>query len=174
MHLLLVALAGGTSLVAALQVARSTRPGSPEAGRLIALAIVLLLIGLLAAMIGGDWLGYELDASLLATFGVFFLLMGLGEAVSAARTPGARGSMWARLGHLALAGLGLVLVVAATRRHHGITAAQHECQERYTAARDASDTVAVDRVVPRGSPRPISRYSSVMTCGEYRARGFAR
>ncbi len=174
MHLLLIALAGGISLVAALQVARSTRPGSPEAGRLFGLAIVLLIVGLLAATVGGDWLGFELDTSLLATFGVFFLLMGLGEAVSATRAPGTRRSIGATLGHLALAGLGLVLVVVATRRHEGIHLALHACQERYAAARDASDTLAVDRVVPHGSPRPISRYGSVTTCGDFRGRGFAR
>ncbi|MBL8978369.1 MAG: hypothetical protein JNM53_08155 [Gemmatimonadetes bacterium] len=85
MRLLLVALAGGLSLLAALRVARSARPGSPEAGRLIGLAILLLIIGLLAATVGGDWLGIELHTSLLATFGVFFAGIGIAAAVGAAR-----------------------------------------------------------------------------------------
>lgn len=80
-----MALAGGMSLVAALRVARSARPGSPEAGRLFGLAILLLIIGLLAATVGGDWLGIELHTSLLATFGVFLAGIGIEAALGAAR-----------------------------------------------------------------------------------------
>lgn len=174
MRLLLVALAGGMSLVAALQVARSARPGSPEAGRLFGLAILLLIIGLLAATVGGDWLGIELDTGLLATFGVFFVGMGIDAAVRGAMTNGLRSWFGTRFGGLAMLGLGVALGVVAVRRSEGIDRAVTECRQRYDHAAAAPDTAAVDRTVPSGSPRPISKYSSVTTCGDYRARGFKR
>ena len=174
MRLLLLALAGGVSLVAALQVARSARPGSPEAGRLFGLAIGLLIIGLLAATVGGDWLGIELDTALLGTFGVFFIGTGIGTAMQAARTTGLRPWLGARFGVLAMIGLGAALCVLAVRRSQGITHAVAECRQRYDSAREMADTLAVDARVPAGSPRPIGKYGSVMTCGDYRARGFKR
>lgn len=173
MRLLLLAFAGGVSLVAALQVARSARPGSPEAGRLFGLASVLLIIGLLAATVGGDWLGIELDTALLATFGVFFIGTGIETALQAARTTGLRPWLGARFGALAMLGLGAALCVLAVRRSQGIRRAAEECRQRYDSATRLDDTLEVDARVPAGSPGPIGKYSVVMTCGDFRARGFA-
>lgn len=171
-RLLLLAIVSGGSLFAALGILLSSDPAGPPTRARVGVAAALLAAGLGTAVVGTHLLALELDSGLLASFGLFLVFLGLVriDRPGAATFPSAAPMTWR--GHVALVCIGVGLVIVASRRTSGIIQAIDECRTRYGMALRSSDTVAVDRLIPTGSPHPVSRYGTVSDCGDYRARQY--